>query len=163
MPRSTLRRTPLDAPRKIRGQDGVAVSFPVRLLHSSCIPVTMSVIAEDSNWSILIICGRRADRLGGLRTAMEKKWRGRRIRSISGSLKYLPLLSDQSNRRTPSASSRRIDPTQTATVFQNELQSCQIVMPAQGRGVLGTPSGRKSSFSAECARNLMRTRRPSSE
>jgi hypothetical protein len=33
MPRSTLRNTPRDVPRKTRGQDGVAVSFPVGLLH----------------------------------------------------------------------------------------------------------------------------------
>ena len=33
MPRSTLRNTPRDVPRKTRGQDGVAFSFPVGLLH----------------------------------------------------------------------------------------------------------------------------------
>jgi hypothetical protein len=33
MPRSTLRITPRDVPRKTRGQDGVAFSFPVGLLH----------------------------------------------------------------------------------------------------------------------------------
>ena len=33
MPRSTLRNTPRDVPRKTRGQDGVAFSFSVGLLH----------------------------------------------------------------------------------------------------------------------------------
>ena len=33
MPRSTLRNAPRDALRKIRGQDGVAFSFPVGLLR----------------------------------------------------------------------------------------------------------------------------------
>src|SRR5271165_3052758 len=33
MPRSTLRNTPRDVPRKTRGQDGVAFSVPVGLLH----------------------------------------------------------------------------------------------------------------------------------
>jgi hypothetical protein len=33
MPRSTLRNTPRDVSRKTRGQDGVAFSFPVGLLH----------------------------------------------------------------------------------------------------------------------------------
>src|SRR5271157_415042 len=33
MPRSTLRNTSRDVPRKTRGQDGVAFSFPVGLLH----------------------------------------------------------------------------------------------------------------------------------
>src|ERR1019366_9096766 len=33
MPRSTLRHTPRDVPRKTRGQDGFATSFPVGLLH----------------------------------------------------------------------------------------------------------------------------------
>src|SRR5664279_3941850 len=33
MPRSTLRHTPRDVSRKTRGQDGVAFSFPVGLLH----------------------------------------------------------------------------------------------------------------------------------
>src|SRR5271157_1256393 len=33
MPRSTLRNTPRDVPRKTRGQDGVAFSFPVGFLH----------------------------------------------------------------------------------------------------------------------------------
>jgi hypothetical protein len=33
IPRSTLRRTPHDVPRKTKGQDGVAFSFPAGLLH----------------------------------------------------------------------------------------------------------------------------------
>src|SRR6266852_2364535 len=33
MPLSTLRETPRDVPRKTRGQDGFATSFPVGLLH----------------------------------------------------------------------------------------------------------------------------------
>src|SRR2546422_11058889 len=33
MPLSTLQETPHDAPRKTRGQDGFATSFPVGLLH----------------------------------------------------------------------------------------------------------------------------------
>src|SRR5579871_2673166 len=34
MPLFTLREPPRDDPRKTRGQDGIAISFPVRLFHS---------------------------------------------------------------------------------------------------------------------------------
>jgi hypothetical protein len=34
MPLFTLRVPPRDDPRKTRGQDGIAISFPVRLFHS---------------------------------------------------------------------------------------------------------------------------------
>jgi len=44
MPRSTLRHTPRDVPRKTRGQDGFAISFPA----GTCTPTTCRFIPAHS-------------------------------------------------------------------------------------------------------------------
>src|SRR5215472_6577645 len=51
MPRSTLRNTPRDVPRKTRGQDGVAFSFPVGLLH----PLQHAGLSRRTTHNVLFV------------------------------------------------------------------------------------------------------------
>jgi hypothetical protein len=68
MPLSTLQETPHDVPRKTRGQDGFATSFPVGLLHplqhAGCSENTYRLIVSGGvDWELSLISTEKPRRL----------------------------------------------------------------------------------------------------
>src|SRR5450756_1360224 len=83
VPLSTLQETPHDVPRKTRGQDGFATSFPVGLLH----PLQHAGLARRTP-----ACPSSARNGGQIPTELPSSTRGPLAASVRSSVKPKPSL-----------------------------------------------------------------------